>query len=61
MPSARSVWLVILTIAPVTEGIFHDFIPLRGKVVPHDTIYIDVIDGVRAERVLGFSPERATK
>jgi HlyD family secretion protein len=41
-----------LTIAPVTEGIFHDFIPLRGKVVPHDTIYIDAIDGGRVERVL---------
>ena len=41
-----------LTIAPVSEGIFHDFIPLRGKVVPHDTIYIDAIDGGRVERVL---------
>ena len=41
-----------LTIAPVKEGIYHDFIPLRGKVVPHDTIYIDAIDGGRVERVL---------
>jgi HlyD family secretion protein len=41
-----------LTISPVTEGIFHDFIPLRGKVVPHDTLYIDAIDGGRVERVL---------
>jgi HlyD family secretion protein len=41
-----------LTISPVTEGIFHDFIPLRGKVVPHDTIYIDAIDGGRVERIL---------
>jgi HlyD family secretion protein len=41
-----------LTIASVSEGVFHDFIPLRGKVVPHDTIYIDAIDGGRVERVL---------
>src|SRR3984885_15524320 len=41
-----------LTIAPVTEGIYHDFIPLRGKVVPHDTIYIDAASGGRVARVL---------
>jgi HlyD family secretion protein len=41
-----------LSIASVTEGVFHDFIPLRGKVVPHDTIYIDAIDGGRVEQVL---------
>jgi HlyD family secretion protein len=52
--SERSVRMArdTLTIAPVTEGVFRDFIPLRGKVVPRDTVYIDAIDGGRVERVL---------
>ncbi len=41
-----------LTIAPVEQGVFHDIIPLRTKVVPRDTIYLDAIEGGRVERVL---------
>ena len=39
----RSVRIAVnrVTIEEVEEGVFHDFVPLRGKVVPHDTIYID--------------------
>ena len=50
-----------VTIAPVAESIFHDFIPLRGRVVPHDTIYIDAIDGGRVERVLAQAGDQATE
>ncbi len=41
-----------LTIAPVEQGVFHDLIPLRAKVVPRDTIYLDAIEGGRVEKVL---------
>ena len=41
-----------VTIAPVEPGTFHDLIPLRSKVVPRETIYIDAIDGGRVDRVL---------
>jgi HlyD family secretion protein len=33
-----------VTVARVTEGTFHDFIPLTGKVVPMNTVYLDALD-----------------
>lgn len=39
-------------ISPVTVGTFEDFIPLRGRLVPRSTIYLDAIEGGRVERVL---------
>jgi len=41
-----------VTIEKVQQSVFHDFIPLRGKIVPHDTIYVDAASGGRIERVL---------
>jgi HlyD family secretion protein len=41
-----------LTISTVTHGAFHDFIPLRARVVPRETIYLDAIEGGRVEEVL---------
>jgi HlyD family secretion protein len=41
-----------LTISAVTRGDFHDFIPLRARIVPRDTIYLDAIEGGRVEQVL---------
>jgi multidrug efflux pump subunit AcrA (membrane-fusion protein) len=41
-----------LTISAVTRGTFHDFIPLRARLVPRDTIYLDAIEGGRVEQVL---------
>jgi HlyD family secretion protein len=41
-----------LTIATVTRGTFHDFIPLRARVVPRATIYLDAIEGGRVEEVM---------
>jgi HlyD family secretion protein len=41
-----------ITIAEVTRGAFHDFIPLRASVVALDTIYLDALEGGRVERVL---------
>lgn len=52
--SARS--LVIansrVMIAPVTEGLFEDYIPIRGRVTPRNTVYLDVIEGGRVEERL---------
>jgi HlyD family secretion protein len=41
-----------LTIASVEQSVFHDLIPLRAKVVPRDTVYLDAVEGGRVERVL---------
>jgi HlyD family secretion protein len=43
---------VQVTVSPVEQGVFRDLIPLRAKVVPRDTIYLDAIEGGRVERVL---------
>lgn len=40
------------TFASVEQGIFHDLIPLRGSVVPRETLYVDAVDGGRVDRVL---------
>jgi len=38
--------------SPVTVGTFEDFIPLRGRLVPRSTVYLDAIEGGRVESVL---------
>lgn len=43
---------VQVTVSPVEQGVFRDLIPLRAKVVPRDTIYLDAVEGGRVERVL---------
>lgn len=40
-----------VTVATVQKGVYRDFIPLRGKVVPRDTIYLDALEGGRVEQV----------
>ena len=39
-------------ISDVTVGTFEDFIPLRGRLVPRSTVYLDAIEGGRVEEVL---------
>jgi HlyD family secretion protein len=41
-----------VTVARVSQGVFHDFIPLRGKVVPMNTVYLDALEGGRVDRLL---------
>ena len=41
-----------ITVSPVTVGTFEDFIPLRGRLVPSSTVYLDAIEGGRVEEVL---------
>jgi len=41
-----------VTISDVTVGTFEDFIPLRGRLMPRSTVYLDAIEGGRVEKVL---------
>jgi HlyD family secretion protein len=41
-----------VTLAKVERGVFRDIIPLRGKVVALETVYLGAIEGGRVERVL---------
>jgi HlyD family secretion protein len=41
-----------ITVSEVTVGTFEDFIPLRGRLVPRSTVYLDAIEGGRVEQVL---------
>jgi len=41
-----------VVIAPVSEGLFEDYIPIRGRVTPRRTVYLDVIEGGQVEQRL---------
>jgi len=41
-----------IAVSAVTEGTFEDFIPLRGRLVPRSTVYLDAIEGGRVEEIL---------
>lgn len=41
-----------IVISPVVEGLFEDFIPIRGRVTPRKTVYLDVIEGGQVEQRL---------
>jgi HlyD family secretion protein len=46
VPAAR------LTISPVTQGRFDDFLPLRARVEPLVTVFLDAVEGGRVEQIL---------
>ena len=41
-----------VTVSAVTKGQFDDFVPLRARVTPLVSVYLDAIEGGRVERVL---------
>jgi HlyD family secretion protein len=41
-----------ISVSTATLGTFEDFIPLRGRLVPSSTVYLDAIEGGRVEQVL---------
>ena len=53
--------LTNVTIEPVSQGVFHDFTPLQGKVTPKDTVYIDAIQGGQVQEVLVQAGDRVVK
>jgi HlyD family secretion protein len=50
--SSQTVAAERLTISPVQRGTFDDFLPLRARVEPLLTVYLDSIEGGRIEQVL---------
>jgi HlyD family secretion protein len=52
-PAQRSVSIPAgtLTIAAAERGVYHDIIPLTAEVVPHDTVYLDAVEGGRIEHI----------
>ncbi len=53
-PSANSQTVAAdrLTISTVSKGTFDDFLPLRARVTPLVSVYLDAIEGGRVEQVL---------
>jgi len=41
-----------IAISTVTAGTFEDYIPLRGRLIPRSTVYLDAIEGGRVDQVL---------
>ncbi|HEY0026265.1 MAG TPA: efflux RND transporter periplasmic adaptor subunit [Allosphingosinicella sp.] len=41
-----------LTVSTVAQGRFDDFLPLRARVTPLVTVYLDAVEGGRVERVM---------
>ena len=41
-----------ILISQVTEGIFEDFIPVRGRVTPRKTVFLDLIEGGQVKQRL---------
>jgi HlyD family secretion protein len=62
-PAQRSVRIPAanLTIAPVELSVYHDIIPLSGEVVPHDTIFLDAVEGGRIEHLLVQAGDSVTQ
>jgi HlyD family secretion protein len=48
---SQSVSLSRLSIATVEQGIFEDFLPLRARVTPLVTVYLDAVEGGRVEQL----------
>jgi HlyD family secretion protein len=49
---SQSVAMERLTISPVEQGVFEDFLPLRARVTPLLTVYLDAVEGGRVEQML---------
>ena len=41
-----------VAISTVATGVYEDFIPLRGRLVPRSTVFLDAIEGGRVEEIL---------
>jgi HlyD family secretion protein len=44
-----------VSIDPVEQGVFHDFVSLKGKAVPRDVVYLDSLDGGQVTEVLAHA------
>lgn len=53
--------LVSVSIATAEQGVYQDFIPLRGEVVPRDTVYLDALEGGVVTRLLVRDGDRVNE
>lgn len=51
-PNSQTVESSRLTVSTVDQGRFDDFLPLRARVEPLVTVYLDAVEGGRVEQVL---------
>lgn len=51
-PSEISISKNKLQIATVEKGLFHDYINIKGKVHPHQTIYLDAVERGRVKKIV---------
>ncbi|MCA0200416.1 MAG: efflux RND transporter periplasmic adaptor subunit [Proteobacteria bacterium] len=53
MPGGKAVKVEssAVTVGEVTRGAFEDFVPVRGRVAPLKTVYLDAIEGGRIEKM----------
>ena len=49
--NSQSVSAERLSLAPVQNGLFEDFLPLRARVTPLITVYLDAVEGGRVEQL----------
>jgi HlyD family secretion protein len=47
-----------LSIEPVRQDVFHDFTAIQGQVEPHDTLYIDALEGGQVRQILAQAGDR---
>ncbi|MBL8628193.1 MAG: hypothetical protein JNM81_01095, partial [Rhodospirillaceae bacterium] len=40
-----------VTISTAARGAFEDFVPIRGRITPLSTVYLDAIEGGRVEKI----------
>jgi HlyD family secretion protein len=59
--SSQTVAAERVTISTVTKGRFDDFLPLRARVTPLVTVYLDAVEGGRVEQVLVEDGSRVQK
>ena len=50
--NSQAVETTRLTVSTVSAGQFEDFLPLRGRVTPSVTVFLDAVEGGRVERIL---------
>jgi len=50
--NSQAVAMARLTVSTVSKGEFEDFLPLRARVTPSVTVFLDAVEGGRVERVL---------
>jgi len=48
-------------VATVERGVFHDFVPLRAKVVALNSVYLDALEGGRVEKILAQAGDRVSE